>query len=302
MIEWLVYWFMFPACIGIVSFAMILGIDGTAILTPSVILLFPLLGVPAVSPAQAVTVGLFTEQIGFLSGVLAYRKQGLIDYKVGFRLAAFAVPTIVVSSLLAQLSPALFLKLAFGVLMVGLAVYLSMTAKTTVRDAHRRAPPPSVDSIPKRNESTDETVIRTTSGDEYRYKVCDRTRGELVCAVGSAFEGMISVGLGELVMPDLVRRCKIPISVSAATSVFVMAVAVLAGSVTGMLSLVARGGASSLPWNLLVFTVPGAIIGGQVGSKAQGALSSLTMERLIVIIFAIIGVSFLYVSAASLVG
>ena len=60
MIEWLVYWFMFPACIGIESFAMMLEIDGTAILTPSVILLFPFLSVSTVSPAQAVTVGLFT--------------------------------------------------------------------------------------------------------------------------------------------------------------------------------------------------------------------------------------------------
>lgn len=301
MIEWFVYWFMFPACIAIVSFAMMLGIDGTAILTPSVILIFPFLSVPLVSPAQAVTVGLFTEFFGFLSGVLGYRKEGLIDYKVGLRLSLFAVPIIVVSSLLAQFSPALFLKLAFGVLMLGLSVYLAATAKTTVRDASLRVPPPSVESIPRKNESHDETVIRTRTGNEYRYKVCDRARGEMVCAVGSAFEGMISVGLGELVMPDLIRRCKIPISVSAATSVFVMTVAVLAGSATGMLSLASRGGASALPWNLLVFTIPGAVLGGQIGSKAQGRISSVLTERLIVVVFAIIGLGFLYVSAMGLI-
>ena len=80
--------------------------------------------------------------------------------------------------------------------MVGLAVYLSVTAKTTVRDSHLKADPPSVEPIPRKNESADETEIRTVSGDEYHYRVCDRTRGELVCAVGSAFEGIISVGLG----------------------------------------------------------------------------------------------------------
>lgn len=300
MIEWLVYWFMFPACIGIVSLAMMLGIDGTAILTPVVILIFPLLAVPSVSPAAAVTVGLFTEFFGFLSGLAGYRKEGLIDVKIGLRLARFAVPTIVVSSLLAQFSPALFLKLAFGVLMIGLAVYLVATAKSTVRNVRLDAPPPPVDRIPRTNESPEETVIRTKGGREYRYKVCDKRRGELVCAVGSAFEGLISVGLGELVMPDLVRRCKIPIAVSAATSVFVMTLGVLAGSATGIASLVVRGGTYGVPWNLLVFTIPGAVIGGQIGSKAQGALSSITMERLIVIVFTIIGVSFLYVSAVGL--
>lgn len=293
---------MFPACIGIVSFAMMLGIDGTAILTPSVILVFPLFDVPSITPAQAVTVGLFTEFFGFLSGVLAYRRQGLIDYKVGFRLSAFAIPTIIVSSLLAQFSPALFLKLAFGVLMLGLSVYLAATAKTTVRNAGLKATPQVVDSVPRKKESAQETVIRTKAGEEYRYRVCDKTRGELVCAVGSTFEGMISVGLGELVMPDLVRRCKIPVSVSAATSVFVMTAAALAGSATGMLSLAARGGASALPWDLLLFTIPGAVVGGQVGSRAQGRLSSVTMERLIVVIFAAIGIGFLYVSGTGLLG
>lgn len=300
MIGWLIYWFMFPACIGIVSLAMMLGIDGTAILTPAVILIFPLLAVPSVSPAAAVTVGLFTEFFGFLSGLAGYMKEGLVDVKIGLRLARFAVPTIVVSSLLAQFSPALFLKLAFGILMIGLAVYLVATAKSTVRNAMLESPPPSVDRIPRKNESSEETVIRTRGGREYRYKVCDKRRGELVCAVGSAFEGMISVGLGELVMPDLVRRCKIPITVSAATSVFVMTLGVFAGSVTGIASLVVRGGTYAVPWNLLVFTIPGAVIGGQIGSKAQGALSSVTIERLIVVIFTIIGVSFLYVSAVGL--
>ena len=300
MIEWLVYWFMFPACIGIVSLAMMLGIDGTAILTPAVILIFPLLAVPSVSPAAAVTVGLFTEFFGFLSGLAGYRKEGLIDVKIGLRLARFAVPTIIISSLLAQFSPALFLKLAFGILMIGLAVYLVATSKSTVRNIRLEAPPPSVDRIPRKSESPEETVIRTKGEREYRYKVCDKRRGELVCAVGSAFEGMISVGLGELVMPDLVRRCKIPITVSAATSVFVMTLGVFAGSATGIASLVVRGGTYAVPWNLLVFTIPGAVIGGQIGSKAQGALSSITTERLIVIIFTIIGVSFLYVSAVGL--
>ena len=293
---------MFTACIGIVSLAMMLGIDGTAILTPAVILVFPLFSVPTVTPGQAVAAGLFTEFFGFLSGVAGYRKEGLIDYKVGMRLSLFAVPVIIVSSLLAQFSPALALKMVFGVLMVGLATYLLVTAKSTVRDASLEAAPPAAEAFPRRQESADETVIRTRKGEEYRYKVCGRTRSEAICAVGSAFEGVISVGLGELMMPDLIRRCKIPVTVSAATSVFVMTVAVFAGSVRGITSLAFRGGISAVPLNLLLFTVPGAIIGGQVGSKAQGRLSSLTMERLIVATFSIVGASLLYVSAVGLLG
>ncbi|MDH2900620.1 MAG: hypothetical protein PXY39_06580, partial [archaeon] len=88
MIYWLVYWFMFPMCIGIVAFAMLLGIDGTAIFTPFMILLFPILRVPFISPAVAVAVGLTTEFFGFLSGLAGYRGKHLSDFKIGWQLVA----------------------------------------------------------------------------------------------------------------------------------------------------------------------------------------------------------------------
>ncbi|MBI3023788.1 MAG: hypothetical protein HYY68_08740 [Thaumarchaeota archaeon] len=46
---------------------------------------------------------------------------------------------------------------------------------------------------------------------------------------------------GELEMPNLVKRCKIPVAVSAATSVFVIAIAVLSGSVTAILTPFSEG-------------------------------------------------------------
>jgi hypothetical protein len=60
-------------------------------------------------------------------------------------------------------------------------------------------------------------------------------------------EGLVSVGLGELEMPNLVKRCKIPVAVSAATSVFVIAIAVLSGSITSVAVLIQKGGLSAVP-------------------------------------------------------
>lgn len=47
MIDWFVYWFMLPACILIASAAMLTGISGTAMLTPFLILVFPLINLMA---------------------------------------------------------------------------------------------------------------------------------------------------------------------------------------------------------------------------------------------------------------
>ncbi len=101
-------------------------------------------------------------------------------------------------------------------------------------------------------------------------------------------------------MPNLVKRCKIPVAVSAATSVFVIAIAVLSGSITSVAVLIQKGGLAAVPWNLVLYTIPGAVLGGQIGSKFQGRISSELSERLISILFVIVGVAFLYTSAPKL--
>ncbi len=153
--------------------------------------------------------------------------------------------------------------------------------------------PEAVERIPHLREAPMERVVRTRTGIEYRYKICDENRGYLVTTAGCAMEGLVSVGLGELLMPNLVKRCKIPVAVSAATSVFVIAVTVLSGSVTTILALLRQGGVNAVPWGLVAYTVPGAIIGGQLGSRFQGRFSDSMTERVISALFAVVGVAFL---------
>ncbi len=298
--DWTVYWFMLPACVGIAMIAMLTGISGTAMLTPFLILAFPLLRVPILTPAQAIGMALFTEFFGFLSGVVGYRRRGLIDFATGKELLVVAVPTIVGFSLVSQFVSSLVLRTAYGAMMVGLAIYLARSARAAVRDPNLAQLPAAVDRIPRRAESSEERVVRTREGTEYRYRVCDPRAGYLMTFLGAGMEGLVSVGLGELEMPNLVKRCKIPVAVSAATSVFVIAVAVLSGSVTAILTLVAQGGFAHVPWNLVTYTIPGAVIGGQLGSAFQGRLSSSRMEWFIAGLFVLVGLAFLGTSVPAL--
>jgi uncharacterized protein len=293
LIDWSVYWFMLPACVAIASAAMLTGISGTAMLTPFIILVFPILRVPVLTPAQAVGMALLTEFFGFISGVIGYHRRALIDLATGKRLIVVAVPVIIGFSLVSQLVSSTVLRSAYGAMMVVLAVYLVLTAQSSVRNRDLPRPPAAVDQIPRRAEGREERVIRTRDGAEYRYRVCDQRAGYALTAVGAAMEGLVSVGLGELEMPNLVRRCKVPIAVSAATSVFVIAVTVFAGSVTAVATLIANGGLGHVPWNLVLYTVPGAVIGGQLGSRYQGEFSSPRMEWFIAGLFVVVGIAFL---------
>ena len=301
MIDWLVYWFMLPACILIASTAMLTGISGTAMLTPFLILAFPAIRVPTLSPAQAVGMALFTEFFGFVSGWAGYSKAGLIDYKTGWKLIRVGVPAIIVFSLLSRYVPSILLKGIYGVMMIALASYLSLTAISSVRNRELKKLPESVQRMPRIAEALEERVVITRAGTEYRYRVCDQNRGYLITTAGCAMEGLVSVGLGELLMPNLVKRCKIPVAVSAATSVFVIAVTVLSGSVTAILALLQQGGLDAVPWGLVIYTIPGAVIGGQLGSRFQGRISSATTERIIAVLFAVVGVAFFATVVSALI-
>jgi uncharacterized membrane protein YfcA len=301
-IDWFVYWFMFPACILIASVAMLTGISGTAMLTPFLILVFPILSVHILTPGQAVGMALFTEFFGFASGVVGYQRAHLIDYKTGWKLVRVAVPTMIVFSLLSQLVSSDVLRVAYGVMMLGLSAYLFLTATGNVRNRNLEVLPEAAERIPRKREAALERVVTAQDGKEYRYKICDQRRGYLITCAGAAMEGLVSVGLGELEMPNLVKRCKIPVAVSAATSVFVIAVAVLSGSITSVAVLIQKGGLGAVPWNLVLYTIPGAVLGGQLGSRFQGRISSAYSERLIAILFVVVGIAFLYTSAPRLLG
>ena len=76
-----------------------------------------------------------------------------------------------------------------------------------------------------------ESCLTTAQGGEICYTVCNTTEGRLLSGIGGLFVGMVSSGLGELNGYFLLQRCRVPSSVSVATSVFVVAITALIASV-----------------------------------------------------------------------
>jgi uncharacterized protein len=91
--DWAVYWFMLPVSIGIATIAMSSGISGAALLSPVLIIGFPLLGVPKLAPASAIGLSLFTEFSGFSSGVVGYVRRRLFDIKTCGRSSSSPFPS-----------------------------------------------------------------------------------------------------------------------------------------------------------------------------------------------------------------
>ena len=60
--------------------------------------------------------------------------------------------------------------------------------------------------------------------------------------------------------------------------------------------LIRDGGWTAVPWNLLVYDIPGVLIGGQIGPRLQGYVSHVTMRRAISVLFILLAIAMTFVA------
>ncbi len=138
------------------------------------------------------------------------------------------------------------------------------------------------------------SCLTAADGETICYPIPNRTEGQGIACIGGLFLGMSSAGLGELNGYFLMQRSRMPSKVAIPTTVFVVAVTSLSASVGHAVQLMQSGlGSQTLLLNLLVFTVPGVIIGGQLGPILARNLAHRVMLRALAILFTIVGVTML---------
>ena len=96
----------------------------------------------------------------------------------------------------------------------------------------------------------------------------------------------LGVGVGEVVLPQLSRDRPLP--QAAGTSVAVVAGTAAAAAVTQVAEL----DATQVPWELVRYTIPGVILGGQIAPRLAGRLDDRQIERAAAALFAVVGAAF----------
>jgi hypothetical protein len=130
-------------------------------------------------------------------------------------------------------------------------------------------------------------------GKEYANVPHGLSAQRLFSGAGAFSAGLISTGVGEATMPLLVRRSRFPVAVAAATSTVVVAGTVVGAAVTHSAQLIATDGFTAVPWNLIVWAVPGALAGATIGTRLQGRISERTTKVFFAALFCAIGATFL---------
>lgn len=265
---------MFPVAIGVATCAMLSGIGGAALFTPIFVLLFPLLGPEYVlaSTFAAISTALLTQTFGFLSGFVGYYRRRMIDFDLAMRFIKISAPIAVLGALVAHRVNDALLIAAYAILVFILAIGMLFLRK-------RQATRPNYDYSERNPEIP--------------------ARDFALTGVGAFLTGLVSVGIGEVIVSRLTKR-GIPVGTAAATSVAIVMATVVLATATLVTQLIRDGGIGAVPWNLICYEIPGVLIGGQIGPRLQGFISQRSMERAIGLLFIFLAVAMMTVALRKL--
>lgn len=270
--QFLAHWWVFPASILFALVALASGVSGALFFSP-----FFMLGV-GLTPTQAIGAGLLTEVFGMGNGLVNYVRQDVVDYATAKWLLLGAVPAVVGGAVLAHFVDPALLKLAFGaglVLLGGFLVYYDTPEEYVPGEQEG-------EFLEQKNTGRGKTTIETAGGERFTYETCWRPAGVGLATVGGFITGLISAGLPEITTTQLITRCRLPPRVAVATSVFVLAIAAIAGAAVHAL-------AATPVWHVVAWSIPGVVIGGTIGTRVGKYVPSDLMERALGAIFIGVG-------------
>jgi len=316
---WLEYWWLFPAFLTGATIVNTVGISGSALFVPFLIFIFPLFAQP-LSPETLVKVGLISEAFGLSSSSVAFVQYGLVDRRLALSIVGGAVPFVVAGAILSFVIPEPIFHGLLGVALLA-ASYLLFKADLGHGDDHEgsgdaasatAADGGTVHELPDDRGKLGPAGVRTA--DDGTVTRVDRDGGDYVYtrggylkrfanySVGGTFQGLAGFGAGELGIISMLST-KVPVRVAigtnhivvAATAILASLVHVFGGSALNALGIHIPGvhslSLATTPWNMVVFTVPATVTGGQVAPYVSNALETDTIKVFVGGLFAIISLA-----------
>ena len=260
-------WWVLLVSVGIATIAMSSGISGALFFSPFFLLIVGL------QPAQAIGAGLITELFGTSFGSYNYLRQRVVDFQTVRFLILASIPAAVAGAFLANRIEAGILQILFGIALVVLAVIVLYHSTQKGKPA----------TGPMLDQAKKTTVIQARDGITYSYRTCNRSIGVPLAGIGAFLTGLMSAGLPEITTTQLVLRCHIPPRVAVATAIFVLTATVFFAAGVHALS-------AQPAWHVVIWSIPGVIIGAQIGPRLQGKVPAHIAERVLGGLFLAIGI------------
>jgi uncharacterized protein len=279
------HWYLLPVSLGIAFLAMSSGISAGIFWVPVYLLWTKF------EPPLAFWMTLATMICGYGSGVVRNLYQGTVDRRVITRYLPYTAPAALIGGYLAPAFNVSWLILLFGVFACGVGVRMLVQAtRSTGLDRlgrYGRTPSaPQGPSSPLEEEAPG-------GGEGVRASLAADVTARGIGFLGGLLLGLITVGLGELLLPRLLaeRKSLSPAQVVGST-VFVIFVTSLVAAPARLNGpfLTALGEQHATLLGAMMFAGPGVILGGQLGPLMARGLNARGLRWYMAIILLLVSV------------
>ncbi len=259
--------------IGLVAgtFGSIVGLGGGVIIVPA-LLLVNSLGIldQAISPQNAVGISLMVIIFTAISSTLFNYKQKTVDMKSGAFFFLASAPFAIIGAMLSEYIPVKQFYILFGLIML-LTTYLLTKQKTM---------------NPIQMKWTVKRIYIDKKGNRYEYGY-NRLVGYLITGFAGLLAGLFGIGGGAILVPMMVILFRFPVHVATATSMFIILLSAIFGSISHVLL-------HNILYTYVLFIAPGAYIGGNLGAYTASKLSSHTLLTTLKIVIILVALQMIY--------
>jgi uncharacterized membrane protein YfcA len=232
----------------------LVGLGGGVIIVPVLLYLGSTSADFDVTPQIAVGTSLLVIAVSSLSSSISYFRQKKVDVRSSLLFFLASGPGAIVGAFLnTRMSGGAFL-VGFGTFMIGVSFLLMMRGKWKKREG--------VWSVTR-------TYIDDTTNETLTYGYTRKVALTVSFVVG-VLAGMFGVGGGALMMPVMLLLFHFPVHVAAATSMFMIFLSSIPGSIT-------HGMYGNIEWIFVIALAPGAWIGGKLGAYWSTKLKTTTL-------------------------
>jgi uncharacterized membrane protein YfcA len=251
----------------------LVGAGGAVVLVP-VLLLFAGDKAEVKHPQLLTAVSMALVLANAASGSAAYAKMRRIDIKSALLFAAVGVPGTIIGTEAVRYVQRSAFELAFGVLMIGVSIYIFLKPHRSNLQAGKHAPPGH--------------AVRTIidrDGNEYHYTF--NLGLGLAISVGVGFlAGFLGIGGGIIHVPAMTQLLNFPVHVATASSHLVLAIMAMVATITH----IANGDFTPGVIWMVIPLAAGAIVGAQLGAEVSKKLKGALIVRILAIALCSAGV------------
>lgn len=250
----------------------LIGLGGGIVIVPA--LLFLSNATPFfqdVTPQVAIGTSLLVIIFTGLSSTLAYIKYKTVDYKSGLIFFIGSGPGSIIGAYVSKLFNSDSFSVWFGIFMILISVSLMLKKKARPLNKEHQG------------------IIRTfrdDSGEPYTYSYIAAAGIAIAFAVGF-LGGLFGIGGGSLMVPAMMLLFLFPPKVAVATSMFIIFLSSVTGSVSHVLS-------GHVDWLYALALIPGAWFGGKLGAAINKRMQTKTIVATMRIVLILIGCQLIY--------